>query len=666
MIVSNTWFNSNYRYLIQQLRYLRSILNDYIESQTTHSQPNLEEQSCLDTVFDQVPPALENLCSIFNLSQFERKILLLCVGMELDPSFESMFSEVNGNGKYAYPTFSLALTILPKAHCSVLKPQSPLQYWQLIEIGKGQALTKSSLKIDQSILCYLLGEPCLDERLEGIVKPIDVTVAATKKLEPSHQQIASQLGAIWLESTSPKQNSIVQLCGADSTANIEIAITACYCAGCSLRIIKTKMLPSNLSELKQLIRLLERESILSNSALLLDCHDIDYSDNTTLLTIQQIVGNTSSRLIIASRDRLPNISQTSIIFDVLNLTSSEQLTVWLQALGQSAVSLNGQVEALVSQFNLNQQAIYTAVSTAQSLINTQEVKPDDTNNLGTILWDTCRKIARPQLDDLAQRIDTKATWDDLVLPEAPLQTIREMINHVKNRMKVYSKWGFADKNSRGLGITALLAGDSGTGKTMTAEVIANELRLDLYRIDLSSVVSKYIGETEKNTRRVFDAAESGGAVLLFDEADALFSKRTQVKDSHDRNANMEINYLLQRMEAYTGLAILTTNLKDSIDSAFMRRIRFIVKYRFPEIEEREQLWRRIFPSTTPTEGLDYARLGKLCVTGGNIRNIALNATFLAAQEEEPVMMKHIKQAAQTEYLKLGKSLTDVETRGWGC
>lgn len=453
----------------------------------------------------------------------------------------------------------------------------------------------------------------------------------------------------------------------DSIAATQVAATACYCNGCSLHILKARLLPNNPDEIKVLIRRWEREALLSNSALLLDCYDISTSDTVTLSAIHLLVENINSRLIVKSRDRLPLQSQTVITLDVHRLIPSEQMTIWHSALGlENATSLNGQVEALVSQFNLSQQAIYTAASTAQSLINTQEVKPDDTNSLGISLWDACRKIARPQLDDLAQRIDIKATWDDLVLPEAPLQTIREMINHVKNRMKVYSKWGFASKNSRGLGITALLAGDSGTGKTMTAEVIANELRLDLYRIDLSSIVSKYIGETEKNIRRVFDAAESGGAVLLFDEADALFSKRTQVKDSHDRNANMEINYLLQRMEAYTGLAILTTNLKDSIDSAFMRRIRFIVKYRFPEIEEREQVWRRIFPSNTPTEALDYAKLGKLCVTGGNIRNIALNAAFLAAQEEEPVMMKHIKQAAQTEYLKLGKSLTDVETRGWGC
>jgi SpoVK/Ycf46/Vps4 family AAA+-type ATPase len=196
-----------------------------------------------------------------------------------------------------------------------------------------------------------------------------------------------------------------------------------------------------------------------------------------------------------------------------------------------------------------------------------------------------------------------------------------------NALKVYKEWGFAGKGGRGLGISALFAGSSGTGKTMSAEVLAKELRLDLYRIDLSSVVSKYIGETEKNLRRVFDAAEGGAAVLLFDEADALFGKRSEVKDSHDRYANMEVSYLLQRMEAYQGLAILTTNLKNALDTAFMRRIRFVVQYPFPDSTQRAEIWSRVFPKNTPTEGLNVRRLAQLNVAGGNIRNIALNAAF---------------------------------------
>jgi SpoVK/Ycf46/Vps4 family AAA+-type ATPase len=257
-----------------------------------------------------------------------------------------------------------------------------------------------------------------------------------------------------------------------------------------------------------------------------------------------------------------------------------------------------------------------------------------------------------------------ATWDDLVLPESVLALLREIAIHVRQRTRVYEHWGMASKGRRGLGISALFAGASGTGKTMAAEVLANELRLDLYRIDLSSLVSKYIGETEKNLRKVFDAADDGGTILLFDEADALFGKRSEVKDSHDRYANIEVSYLLQRMEAYRGLAILTTNMKEDLDSAFLRRIRFIVQFPFPDPVQRLEIWRSVFPMDTPTQGLDLSLLAQLNVAGGTIRNIALNAAFLAADANEPVQMKHLLRSARSEYIKLDQPLTQGEVRGW--
>jgi SpoVK/Ycf46/Vps4 family AAA+-type ATPase len=219
--------------------------------------------------------------------------------------------------------------------------------------------------------------------------------------------------------------------------------------------------------------------------------------------------------------------------------------------------------------------------------------------------------------------------------------------------------------SRGLGISALFAGDSGTGKTMAAEVIANELRLDLYRIDLSAVVSKYIGETEKNLRRLFDAAEIGAGILFFDEADALFGKRSEVKDSHDRYANIEINYLLQRMEAYGGLAILATNRQSALDQAFMRRLRFVVNFPFPSAAQRRAMWRKIFPPETPAQDLDLDRLARLNLTGGNISSIALNAAFQAAQSGAPVTTPLIMESARTELRKLGRVINELEFRGTG-
>ena len=274
-------------------------------------------------------------------------------------------------------------------------------------------------------------------------------------------------------------------------------------------------------------------------------------------------------------------------------------------------------------------------------------------------------MERPRLEGLAQQIEPAAGWDDLVLPEAQKAILRQITVQLRHRLTVHDRWGFAVKNNRGLGISALFEGESGTGKTMAAEVLANELHLELFRIDLSAVVSKYIGETEKNLARVFDAAEDRGAILLFDEADALFGKRSEVKDSHDRYANIEVSYLLQRMEAYRGLAILTSNQKAALDSAFQRRLRFVIHFPFPDAGEREAIWRRVFPAAAPVQDLDFARLAQLHMAGGNIRNIALNAAFHAAEAGEPVGMAHLLRAAHGEAAKRERPLSGGGDPGAG-
>jgi hypothetical protein len=444
-----------------------------------------------------------------------------------------------------------------------------------------------------------------------------------------------------------------------------IAATACTILQRPLKILSARRLPTDANELLQLMRRWEREVTLTNSILLLDCDLVNTSDAVLETAITQLIQELGTPLIISTTERLYIPQQPLITFEVPKLTYNEQRAVWQTHLGALTAELNGHVDTLVSQFNLSTPAIQAACLEATSLEQgsrgAEEIPPSKIQNQ---LWDICRKMARPRLNDLAQPIDSTATWEDLVLPDAQRLILRDIVAHVRQRAKVYSEWGFAGKSGRGLGISALFAGPSGTGKTMAAEVMAKELRLDLYRIDLSTVVSKYIGETEKNLRRIFDAAESGGAVLLFDEADALFGKRTQVKDSHDRHANVEVSYLLQRMEAYQGLAILTTNLKDSLDQAFLRRLRFVVKFSFPDATQRAEIWQHIFPNQTPTEGLEPKKLAQLNVAGGNIRNIALNAAFNAADAGEPVQMKHILAAATSEYVKLEKILTPAETRGW--
>jgi SpoVK/Ycf46/Vps4 family AAA+-type ATPase len=278
------------------------------------------------------------------------------------------------------------------------------------------------------------------------------------------------------------------------------------------------------------------------------------------------------------------------------------------------------------------------------------------------LWDACLARTRPSLEALAERIVPKATWDDIVLPPAEKALVRQIADQVAQRNRVYQDWGFEQKMSRGFGVSALFAGESGTGKTMAAEVVANHLRLDLYRIDLSAVVSKYIGETEKNLRRLFDAAEAGGIILFFDEADALFGKRSEVKDSHDRYANIEVNYLLQRMESFGGLAILASNMKSALDGAFLRRLRFVVNFPFPGAAERKAIWQRAFPAETPTRDLDFDRLARLNLPGGHITLIALNAAFVAAQAKSEVTMPLVLDAARNEFRKIERPIHEPDFR----
>jgi len=648
------WQEANYSYLMNELALVRSLL-----ATNTDNQENIPLE--LSAKNNLPASALNTLCRIFSLTNFERNILLLCVGMELDPHWGVLCANAQAMGK-PYPTLMLGTLVLPQAHWNALTPHAPLRRWQLIQIGEGSGLNLSPLRIDERILHYLLGWNHLDERLQGIVKPVEMQNIANVN---SHQQLAEQLATTWANTQEETVLPIIQLCGDEVTSKKAIASTACQLLKLNLHLMSASAI-NNLrnNEMNDLLRLWERESMLTNSALLLDCDEIDSTDANKESAIARLIASITSPLIITGHERRRVAQHPLITLDVQKPSAAEQRTIWQNALGEVATTLNGHVDILVSHFSLSATTIHTICTEAIGKLKVNSQNHTSHSPLSTLLWDTCRSQARTRLDELAQPLEPGADWDDLVLPEAQRQVLRDIAAHVRQRSKVYEQWGFGKKGGRGLGISALFAGASGTGKTMAAEVIANELRLDLYRIDLSQVVSKYIGETEKNLRRVFDAAEAGGAILLFDEADALFGKRSEVKDSHDRHANIEVGYLLQRMESYRGLAILTTNLKASLDQAFLRRIRFIVQFPFPDANQRTEIWQRIFPRQTPTQDLDFSKLAKLNVSGGNIRNIALNAAFLAADAGEVVEMKHLLQAAKSEYAKLERPLTDTEVKGW--
>ncbi|MBE9182076.1 ATP-binding protein [Oculatella sp. LEGE 06141] len=655
------WQAANQRYLSASLAFVRNALAGYVGAEALIcDQQQLQQDIEAARAAMPTPSALDRLSQMFDLSPFERDLLLLCAGVELDATLFRLCTEAQHDPQRPYPTFSLALAVLPQPHWEALTPVAPLRRHRLIEVGQGITLTLSPLRITERILHYLVGTRYLDEGLVGFIEPMP----AVAELVPSHQHLAEQVALVLSTAATAAEPPIVQLCGADASSKQSIATTACELLGFGLCRLPAALVPSTPAEIESLQRLWTRDSVLSNSVLLLDGEVLDSSDAARMGTVSRLLERTPGLLLMTCRDRLHLPHRPVISFDVQKPTSIEQQDLWHDLLTQQVPSLNGElhgpVQQLVSQFDLNATAIRSACHAAIGQPSSPSAAPD----LSRRLWDTCRIQARPRLDELAQRIEPIASWSDLVLPEAQIKILHEVSAHVRQRATVYETWEFGTKGSRGLGISALFAGASGTGKTLAAEVLAHELRLDLYRVDLSSVVSKYIGETEKNLRRVFDAAEDGGVILLFDEADALFGKRSEVKDSRDRYANIEVSYLLQRMECYPGLAILTTNLKSAIDTAFLRRIRFVVQFPFPDASQRAEIWRRVFPSRTPTEGLDPAKLARLNVAGGNIRNIALNAAFLAADAGEAVQMKHLLRSAQTEYAKIEKSLTESEVGGW--
>jgi hypothetical protein len=600
--------------------------------------------------------ALDRLAAVFGLSRFEQRLLVLAAAPELDSSFAQLCATAQGDPLRAYPTLSLALAVLPEAHWSALSPGAPLRRWRMIEIGAGNALTTSPIRIDERVLHYLTGVFAPEPRLAGIVAPIEWSGA----LAPSHAKLAEQIVQAWSGESSPP---VVQLRGDGAAIKRAIAATAAGRGNLRLSVASIQAIPTAPHETEALMRLWEREAALDGRALLIEADDYDFSDGPRTAAVTRLIDRTEGVVLVAVREPRRFGTRPAVGLEVPALSATEQHGVWLSALGDAGAGLNGQIELLSSQFNLTADAIHRAAADARG-----RTEPGDAAELpvrlGRALWDVCRELARPRLEDLAQRIDSAPAWDDLVLPEAQRQVLREIGAHVRQRAVVYERWGFAKRGARGLGISALFAGASGTGKTMAAEVLAHDLGLDLYRIDLSAVVSKYIGETEKNLRRIFDAAEEGGAVLLFDEADALFGKRSEVKDSHDRYANIEVSYLLQRMESYRGLAVLTTNMRSALDTAFLRRLRFVVQFPFPDQQHRAEIWRRIFPSGTPLDGVDPDRLARLNVAGGNIRNIALNAAFMAADAGEPVRMTHLLRATRSEYAKLEKPLTEAEIGGW--
>ena len=582
-------------------------------------------------------PAHARLARLFGLSPFEAELLLLAAGAEIDSTLQAALAALQGTAGGPGVNVAVALARLPGAHWDALSPLAPLRHWQLLRVVGDAALAQAQLRIDERVLHHVTGVAAHEPRLQGVAQ-----LRATHDAAPPAGDDARATAAAIADALAGDGRPLVLLQLPPQAAAQRAARALVSAALQQLPLhalwVDSGALDPDARALAEQALLLDREAALSGAAVVLAAPPQPGHD-------EREAGTAVVRLLGALRSPVVLIGALA----PAELASLPERRAWRFALPPTPAPA-ARAPALrraLQQFRVD-------ADTLDQALDGLPVGDDDAQ--ARALWQRLRDASRGGLDALAQRIDSAATLADLVLPAAALDTLAGIAAQLRHRAQVHEDWGFARPGARGLGLAALFAGDSGTGKTFAAEAIASEAGLDLYRVDLALTVSKYIGETEKNLRRLFDAAESSGAVLLFDEADALFGKRSDVKDSHDRYANIEVAYLLQRMEAYRGLAILTTNLKSALDRAFLRRLRFVVNFPFPDEAAREALWRRQFPPQAPLAGdIDWRALAKLHLTGGHIRAVALNGAFRAAADGGAITQRHLIDAARAEYLKLERS-----------
>lgn len=576
------------------------------------------------------PPALERMAHVFGLSPFESELLLLAAGVELDAGLHALLP--------SGLSFSLAMSLLGseqvEPHWDALSPQAPLRAWQLVDVA-GALPAHAPLTIAERALHALTGVAALEARLQGLASFAAATPdadarSARRLAEALHREAGEDAPLLLL--ASPADQGRPRLAAWRDTA----AAAAALCGRAAL-LVAVEDVPADAQGAHELARGLAREALLSDAVVVL------WGETAPVRTLALCADSLEAPAIVAAP-----IGPT-----LLRERLGRQLRVVDWCLPDAALDATpadaGALRAALQQFRVDAPTLRVALQRARA--------PDMPREQA--LWQALRDATRGALDALAQRIDSPTRLDDLVLPAGQLEQLRSIARQLRHRHLVHQDWGFAAAGRRGLGLAALFAGESGTGKTLAAEAIANEARLDLYRIDLAATVSKYIGETEKNLARVFDAAEASGAVLLFDEADALFGKRSEVKDSHDRYANIEIAYLLQRIESYRGLAILTTNMKGALDKAFLRRIRYVVQFPFPDEGLRQRLWRRELPAAAPCAAIDYAALARAPLAGGHIRSAALQAAFAAAARGTAIDTGLLTDALRAEFAKLERPLAGV-------
>ncbi|WP_327396842.1 AAA family ATPase [Streptomyces phaeochromogenes] len=625
-----------------------------------------------ESVRDGVSLRLVALAGLFDLHPVDVDVVVMCLAPEMDRRYERLYGYLHDDMTRRLPTVGLALDMVSAdrteraAARTRFAPSAPLVGHRLITLTEDSAAPPHSLlgntvRLDPRVAGFLLG----DDELAGRLRPYARIVPPTGTFDDLH--FPAEFGASLTRLSEHADDGLVVYCQGPYGVGKQSAASAWSLRWkAPLLVVSADLLAERpMEEFAVLVALVDREARLQGAVMYWENVDALLGEQARprlSLLLSTLAAHPAPVFLAGDTAWEPSDPPRGMTFVRLEFPApgyDERLSLWESALDglggtdRSALDL----AAVSGKFRLSGGQIHDAAATARNLAHARA--PGAPRLTQDDLYAACRLQSNRKLAELAQRITPHYAWDDIVLPADRMEQLREVADQVRYRALVYESWGFERKLANGRGLAVLFAGPSGTGKTMAADVLAHELGLDLYKIDLSTVVSKYIGETEKNLSRIFAEAATSNAVLFFDEADAMFGKRTQVRDAHDRHANLETSYLLQRMEQHEGVVVLATNLRKNLDDAFIRRLHVTIDFPVPGVEDRRRIWEQVWPKEAPLDGsVDPDLLARqIDLPGGNIRNIALAGAFLAAADGGVVTMGHLLRATRREYQKMGKILT---------
>jgi hypothetical protein len=607
---------------------------------------------------------LHSVCDRLGLGSFERDVLLLALAPEVDRRYERVFAYLSDDATCRQPTVALALELL----CDDLGerllrrrafgPSAPLLRLRTVELGDGPGgLLARTLSVEPRVAAEIVGGEPNEPLLDGVARRI-----AAAGAPPPLVQAAGELKLLKEQLRRTDGAPLVAIRGPDEELAERVAAHLAPVVGRQgLLVLDGEDLRREPTRDEVAARAL-REALLTGAALALRGSEALAAEPAAARALERLTQPSDGvpRFAIGAAPQPAVAAEGMLELSLPALDATERRRLWREALDGSTEDA---LAELADRFRLTSAQIRRA---ARRALDRAAARPEARGPTRAELYASCRECSTDALGTLAPRATSIHDWDDLVLPGPVKTQLLGIERWVRFRPLVYDDWGFARRAMLGRGLSVLFSGPSGTGKTMAAGILARSLGLELFKVDLATVVSKYIGETEKNLSRVFDAAERSCGVLLFDEADALFGKRSEIKDAHDRYANIEVSYLLQRMEAYDGVAILATNFRQNLDQAFARRLHVTVEFPFPQAGDRERIWRRLFAGDTPlAPDADLGLLSRrFSLAGGSIRNCALTAAFEAAAEEQPIGMRHLAQAIARELAKLDQPIVRRDFGPW--